>query len=46
MVVDAVGDVVGYVEGVVEPLVVLLALRALKNDGTVSAIAPPVKKNL
>ena len=34
------------VEEVVEPLVALLALRALKNDGTVWVIAPPVKTNL
>jgi len=39
-------DVVGYMEGVVEPLVALLALRALKNYGTVWVIAPPVKTNL
>ena len=39
-------DVVGYVEGVVEPLVALLPRRALKNDGTMWVIAPPVKTNL
>ena len=39
-------DVVDDVEVVVELLVALLALRALKNDGTVWVIAPPVKTNL
>ena len=40
------GGGVDDVEGVVEPLIALLVLQALKNDGTVWVIAPPVKKNL